>query len=189
MTKDMEVETQNTGAESIYGIMAEFENSGDLVAAVRRAREEGYRILDAYTPFPIEELNEALDLHKSRVPLIVLIGGLVGGVGGYFMQYYLSAIDYPLNIGGRPLHSWPAFIPITFELAVLVAGLSAVLGMLALNGLPMPYHPVFNVPRFALASRDRFFLCIEARDPKFDRDGTRRFLERQRPRVVTEVEP
>ena len=187
--KFMEVETRNPEPEALYGIMAEFENPSELVAAVRRAREEGYRVLDAYTPFPIEELNEALGLHGSRVPLIVLIGGLLGGAGGYFMQYYLSVIDYPLNIGGRPLHSWPAFIPLTFELAVLVAGLSAVLGMLALNGLPMPYHPVFNVPRFALASRDRFFLCIEARDPKFDREETRRFLERQLPRVVTEVEP
>lgn len=187
--KFMEVETRNPEPEALYGIMAEFENPSELVAAVRRAREEGYRVLDAYTPFPIEELNETLGLHGSRVPLIVLIGGLLGGAGGYFMQYYLSVIDYPLNIGGRPLHSWPAFIPLTFELAVLVAGLSAVLGMLALNGLPMPYHPVFNVPRFALASRDRFFLCIEARDPKFDREETRRFLERQLPRVVTEVEP
>jgi hypothetical protein len=184
----MELETRNRQPETIYGIMAEFENPTELVAAVRRAREEGYRMLDAYTPFPIEELNEAMGLHGSRVPLIVLIGGLIGAIGGYFMQYYLSAVDYPLNIGGRPLHSWPAFIPITFELAVLVAGISAVLGMLALNGLPMPYHPVFNVPRFALASRDRFFLCIEARDPRFDREGTRRFLDRMSPRVVTEVE-
>lgn len=185
----MELETQHVEPEVPYGIMAEFENPGELVAAVRRAREEGYTRIDAYTPFPIEELNEALELRPSRVPLIVLIGGLLGGAGGYLMQYYLSVVDYPLNIGGRPLHSWPAFIPLTFELAVLVAGLSAVLGMLALNGLPMPYHPVFNVPRFALASRDRFFLCIEARDAKFDREETRRFLERQLPRVVTEVEP
>jgi hypothetical protein len=184
----MKPETQNPKPETLYGLMAEFENPTDLVAAARQTREAGYRNLDAYTPFPIEELNEALGLGQTWVPLIVLIGGLLGGIGGYLMQYYLSAIDYPLNIGGRPVHSWPAFIPITFEMAVLVAGIFAVLGMLALNGLPMPYHPVFNVPRFALASRDRFFLCIEARDPKFERDETRRFLDRMSPRVVTEVE-
>lgn len=172
----------------IYGLIAEFENPGDLVAAAREARAAGYRKMDAYTPFPIEELNEALGLGRTWVPVIVLIGGLAGAALGYGMQYYLSAIDYPLNIGGRPLHSWPAFIPVTFELTVLVAGLSAVLGMLALNGLPMPYHPVFNVPRFALATRDRFFLCIEATDAKFDREETRRFLDRMTPRVVSEVE-
>ncbi|HWO43205.1 MAG TPA: DUF3341 domain-containing protein, partial [Candidatus Eisenbacteria bacterium] len=126
--------------------MAEFENPSELVNAARAAREAGYTEMDAYTPFPIEELKEALGLGHTWVPLIVLVGGLIGAVGGYFLQYYISAIDYPLNIGGRPLHSWPAFIPVTFELTVLVAGLSAVLGMLALNGLPMPYHPVFNVP-------------------------------------------
>jgi hypothetical protein len=159
-----------------------------LVAATRRTYEAGYRRIDAYTPFPVEGLADALGFHRSRVPLIVLIGGLVGCVGGYFLQYYIRAIHYPINIGGRPLNSWPAFIPITFELTVLVAALSAVLGLLALNGLPMPYHPVFNVPRFALATRDRFFLCIEAADPQFDRDETRRFLERLVPRQVSEVD-
>lgn len=186
--QSMEPETQNSKPETIYGLMAEFENPSDLVTAARQAREAGYRKMDAYTPFPIEELNEALGLGRTWVPFIVLIGGLIGAVGGYFMQYYISAIDYPLNIGGRPLHSWPAFIPVTFEMTVLVAGLAAVLGMLALNGLPMPYHPVFNVPRFALATRDRFFLCIESSDPKFDREDTRRFLDRMTPRVVSEVE-
>jgi hypothetical protein len=172
----------------IYGLLAEFDTPADLVSAARRARAEGYKKMDAYTPFPIEGLAEALELGSTRVPLIVLIGGLIGAAIGYSMQYYLMAVDYPLNIGGRPYHSWPAFIPITFEMTVLVAGLSAVLGMLALNGLPMPYHPIFNAPRFALATRDRFFLCIEATDPKFDREETRRFLDRMSPRVVSEVE-
>jgi hypothetical protein len=172
----------------IYGLLAEFSNPTELVTAARRAREEGYQRVDAYTPFPVEGLAEALGFHHSGVPLLVLIGGVVGCVTGYLMQYYLSAVDYPLNVGGRPLNSWPAFIPITFELTILFAALTAVLGMLALNGLPMPYHPLFNVPRFALATRDRFFLCIEATDPKFDREETRRFLERLVPREVSEVD-
>lgn len=174
---------------SIYGLMAEFDNANDLVAAARRAYEDGYRRMDAYSPFPIEGLAEAIGCHHTRVPLIVLIGGIVGCLSGYLMQYYISAISYPINVGGRPLHSWPAFIPVTFEMTVLVAALSAVLGMLALNGLPMPYHPVFNVPRFVLATRDRFFLCIEARDPKFERDATMSFLKSLTPREVTYVEP
>jgi hypothetical protein len=178
----------DTHAPRLYGLMAEFDNPNLLVAATRRAHVEGYRKMDAYTPFPIEELHEALGVHHTKVPLIVLIGGLVGGTGGYAMQYWISAIAYPLNIGGRPLHSWPSFIPVTFETTVLFAALAAVFGMLAMNGLPMPYHPVFNAPRFAMASRDRFFLCIEARDPKFDLDATRRFLESFDPREVTDVE-
>jgi len=172
---------------SIYGLMAEFEEPNDLVAAAHRARQEGYRRMDAYSPLPIEELHEALGFHDRRLPLIVLIGGIVGCVGGYGLQWWASTIAYPLNVGGKPMHSWPAFIPVTFETTILVAALSAVFGMLALNGLPQPYHPVFNVPRFALASRNRFFLCIEARDPKFDLDGTRRFLEQLGPREVTTV--
>ena len=171
----------------VYGLMAEFENPTALVAATERAHHEGYRCMDAYSPFPIEELHEALGMHHSRLPLIVLIGGIVGGVGGYSLQYWVSAVAYPLNVGGKPLHSWPAFIPVTFECTILVAALSAVLGMLALNGLPQPYHPVFNVPRFALASRNRFFLCIESKDPKFDVERTRRFLETLGPREVTAV--
>jgi hypothetical protein len=172
----------------IYGLLGEFDNPTDLVVAIHRARAEGYKLMDAYTPFPVEEVAEALHIHDRRLPLIVLIGGILGGIGGYALQYWTSVIDYPINVGGRPFHSWPAFIPITFETTVLVAALSAVLGMLALNGLPMPYHPVFNVPRFALATRDQFFLCIEATDPQFDRDGTRRFFERLEALSVSEVD-
>ena len=172
----------------IYGLLAEFDNPSALVVAARAAHAAGYRRMDAYTPFPVEELNEALGLERTGVAALVLIGGITGALVGYLMQYYIAVIDYPLNIGGRPLHSWPAFIPVSFELTILGAGLFAVLGMLALNGLPMPHHPVFNAPRFALASRDRFFLCIEAADPKFKRDDTWRFLDRMEPRSVSEVE-
>ncbi len=169
--------------------MAEFDDPNALVAATRRAFREGYRQMDAFSPFPIEELHEALGAHHTHLPLIVLIGGLVGCIGGYTLEYWSSVIAYPLNIGGKPLHSWPAFIPVTFECTILAAALSCVLGMLALNGLPMPYHPVFNVARFALGSRNRFFLCIEARDKQFDLEGTRAFLETLKPREVSTVEP
>jgi hypothetical protein len=172
----------------LHGLVAEFENPNTLVTATRRAVQEGYHRLDAYTPFPIEELHEALGIHHTRVPLIVLVCGLIGCASGFGLAYWVSAIAYPLNIGGRPLNSWPAFIPVTFEMTVLFAAFGAVLGMLVLNRLPMPYHPIFNAPRFALATRDRFFLCIEADDPKFDLDATRRFLESFSPREVTEVE-
>jgi hypothetical protein len=171
----------------IYGLLAEFDSPSELVAAARRAYEEGYRRMDGYSPFPVEELSEAIGFHRDNVSLVVLIGGIVGCVGGYLMQWWISAVSYPINVGGRPYHSWPAFIPVTFETTVLVAGVFAVLGMLALNGLPMPYHPVFHEPRFAFATRDRFFFAIEARDPKFDRIGTRRFLESLNPHAVTEV--
>jgi len=174
-------------AASLHGLMAEFDDPNALVAATQRAHHEGYRRMDAYSPFPIEELHEALGVHHTRLPLIVLIGGIVGCLAGYGLQYWVSAIDYPLNVGGRPFNSWPAFAPVTFECTILAAALSAVLGMLALNGLPMPHHPVFNVPRFALASRNRFFLCIEARDPKFHLEETRRFLETLEPREVSTV--
>src|ERR1700730_6490728 len=144
---------------SVYGVMAEFDDPNALVVATRRAYLEGYRCMDAYSPFPIEELHDALGARHTRLPLIVLVGGLVGCIGGYALPYWWSLIAYPLNTGGKPLHSWPAFIPVTFECTILAAALSCVLGMLALNGLPMPYHPVFSVPRFALASSNRVFLC------------------------------
>jgi ActD protein len=171
----------------LYGLIAEFDDPTSLVAATERAHAEGYRCMDAYSPFPIEELHHALGAHMTRLPLIVLIGGLVGCVGGYALQYWASAIAYPLNVGGKPLHSWPAFIPVTFECTILVAALSAVLGMLALNGLPMPYHPVFNVDRFAFATKDRFFLIVFSSDKKYDSADTRHFLEGLKPRSIAEV--
>jgi hypothetical protein len=172
----------------IYGLMAEFEDPTALVTAAHRAYEEGYRRMDAYSPFPIEELSEAIGFHHTRLPAIVFFGGLFGCLAGFGLQYWVSVIDYPLNVGGKPTYSWPSFIPPTFEMTILFAALAAVLGMLALNGLPEPYHPVFNVNRFALATRNRFFLCIEAIDPKFDLEGTRRFLETLTPRNVSEVD-
>jgi hypothetical protein len=177
-----------SGRSHIYGLMAEFEHPQALVSAAHKAHAEGYRKMDAYSPIPIEELHEALGMQDTRLAKIVAIGGIVGAAAGYGLQYWASVIAYPLNVGGRPLHSWPTFIPVTFETTILAAALSAVLGMLALNGLPQPFHPVFNVPRFALASRNRFFLCIESKDPKFSMDGTRQFLESLGAREVSVVE-
>jgi hypothetical protein len=172
----------------IYGLMADFDEPDQLLAAAQRAYEEGYRKMDAYSPFPIEGLAETIGFHHNRVPLLVLTGGILGCLTGFGLQYYVAVINYPLNIGGRPFNSWPSFIPITFELTVLFAAVFAILGMLALNGLPRPYHPVFNVPGFALASRNHFFLCIESDDPKFDREGTKEFLRSLYSREVSEVE-
>ncbi len=174
---------------SLYGLMAEFESGTELVKATERARLAGYRKMDAYSPIPIEELSEALDLPRTRLPKLVFTGGLIGGLAGFSLEAWASAIAYPMNIGGRPDISWPQFIPVTFETTVLGAALSCFIGMWALNKLPQPYHPVFNVPAFARASTDRFFLCIEAADPRFDRAATAEFLKSLHPVGVSEVEP
>jgi hypothetical protein len=171
----------------IYGLMAEFDTPTDLVHAARRTYDAGYKKIDAYSPFPIEELAEAIGFHRNGVSLVVLIGGLVGCASGYLLQWWISVVSYPVNIGGRPYHSWPAFIVVTFEMTILCAVLSAVFGMLALNGLPMPYHPVFNVPRFAFATKDRFFLIVFSTDPKYSSTGTRAFLEGLGARSISEV--
>ncbi len=181
--------TSGESRDALYGLMAEFDSPDALLSAARRAHAAGFRKMDAYSPFPIEELHDAIGFHDNKVPLLVLGGAIVGAVAGFGLQAWTSTVAYPLNIGGRPLLSWPSFIPITFEMTILCAALSAVVGMIVLNGLPRPYHPVFNVKRFALASRDRFFLCIEAEDAKFDRHATRRFLEDLAPREVSDVEP
>jgi Protein of unknown function (DUF3341) len=172
----------------LYGVMAEFDNPTELVAAARRAYQAGYRRINGYSPYPIEELSEAIGFHHTSLPLIVLIGGILGGLGGFFMQYWMEVINYPLNVGGKPYNSWPAFIPITFECTILVAAFAAVLGMLALNKLPQPYHPVFNAPNFALATRDRFFLVIEASDRHFDHDRVMEFLRGLGAKDLVDVE-
>jgi hypothetical protein len=190
--------------QQLYGLAAEFDTPTALVQAANKAREAGYTWMDGYSPFPIEELHHALGMKPTRLPLIIFIGGLIGALTGYLLQCYATGTlaqwlhalgftslaaqtGYPLNIGGRPLHSWPMFIPVTFEMTILFASLTAVLAMLGLNGLPQPYHPLFHLERFAMASRDRFFLCIEARDPLFDLERTTAFLRTLEPRAVEEV--
>lgn len=172
----------------LYGLLAEFANTEELLEAAHKAHGAGYRQMDAFTPFPVEGLADALGYHGGRLPLVVFLGGLFGCFGGFFLQYYPNVIGYPLDFGGKPYNSWPAFIPITFEMTILCAAIAAVFGMLAMNGLPTPYHPVFNVPRFALATRDRFFLCIKAQDSKFDALKTKEFLVSLKAREVSEVE-
>jgi Protein of unknown function (DUF3341) len=174
----------------LYGIIAEFERAEDVVAAARRTREAGYRRIDAYTPFPVDGLSEALGFRDQKVPFIMLISGLAGALGGFALLYWAMAapLAVNLNIGGRPLYGWPYFIPITFECTVLLAALAGVFGMFAVNGLPQPYHPVFDAPDFPRASSDRFFLCVEAEDPNFDRQETRRFMETLGAVTVADVE-
>jgi hypothetical protein len=172
----------------LHGIIAEFETAEQLLEAAHRARQAGYTQMDAYSPFPVHGLVEAIGFEDHKVPWTVFWAGVVGAIAGFSMQYYISVVDYPLNVGGRPLLSWPAFIPVTFETTVLFAAFGAFIGMLAFNGLPRPHHPIFNAPRFERASQDRFFLCIEATDPLFDRAKTRHFLESLGARMVSEVE-
>ena len=171
----------------VYGLMAEFETPTEVLVAARKAYAEGYRNMDAYSPQPVHGLAEAIGFRKNRVALVCLVGGLLGLTTGYVLQAWINLIAYPVNVAGRPLHSWPSFIIVTFELTILFGGLSAAIGMFAMNGLPMPYHPVFNVPEFASVTRDRFFLCIEAVDPKFDMTSTRVFLESLAPASIAEV--
>jgi len=173
--------------ENLHGIMAEFDDPESLLAAAQQARLEGYRDMDAYAPMPVEGLAEAIGFRGSWVQRLVFLGGLCGAAGGFMLCWWITVIAYPHNVAGRPLNSWPAYVPITFELMVLIACITAVVGMLMLNGLPQPYHPVFNVERFARASRDKFFLCIEASDPKFEPVATRQFLERLNPQEVMDV--
>ncbi len=173
----------------LYGLMAEFADATSLVDAAKRTHAEGYRKVDALSPYPIHELFDALELNDKRLPLAVLLGGIAGCLGGFGLCYWVSVIAYPLNIGGRPFNSWPSFIPVTFELTILLASLTTVVGLIVLNGLPMPYHPVFNVKRFAEhASQDGLFLAIEADDPKFDLKGTRQFLQGLEAREVSDIE-
>lgn len=171
----------------IYGLLAEFDDANALVEAAKRTHAEGYRKVDAYSPFPIEAVWEALHADDRRVQLFVLLGGIAGCFAGFGLCYWTQVIAYPLNIGGRPYNSWPSFIPVTFETTILFAAFTAVIGMIALNGLPMPYHPVFNVASFSRASQDGFFLAIEATDPKFDRTRTLEFMRTLGAKEVNEV--
>jgi hypothetical protein len=170
-----------------YGLMAEFDDAEALLRATRSAYQAGYRRMDAYSPLPVEGLAEALGTRRTWVPLVVLLGGLSGCLGGFCLQYWIAVMDYPINVGGRPLNSWPSFIPVTFELTILAAAFSAVIGLLALCKLPWPSHPVFNVPQFEQATQTRFFLCIEAQDPRFAPEETREFLAGLGPREVHDV--
>lgn len=170
-----------------FGLLAEFATPDELVAASARVYGEGFRHFEAYSPMPVEGLPEAVGFPRSRLPLLVLIGGIVGCITGYALQYFLTVVAYPLNIGGRPLNSWPSFVPVIFELTVLFAALTAVLGMLAMNGLPRPHHPLFGIPRFDRATQDRFFLCIRCTDPLFHPHTTRQFLEQLGAQEVTDV--
>ena len=171
----------------IFGLLAEFEKPEEILEATRQAHRAGYRRMDAYTPYPVDGLAAELGLSRTRVPFVVLVAGLVGALAGFLMQYWSTVVDYAQNVGGRPDNSWPAYIPIVFEVMVLVAALAALFGMLFLNGLPQPHHPLFNVPLFVNGSQQFFFLCIEADDPQFNREETKQFLAGLRTKEVVEV--
>lgn len=174
--------------KKIYGLLAEFDTPTELVDAAVQIRDAGYTKTDAFSPFPLHEIDEALGIRRSILPYLVFCGGIIGLLSGLGLQYFVHVIDYPLNVGGRPYFSLPSFIPPMFELTILLAAFTAVFGMLFLNGLPQPYHPVFNVPRFALATREKFFLLIETADPKFDYEQTRGFMESLNPQEVFDVD-
>jgi hypothetical protein len=182
-----EIEQPHSPAQRLYGMAASFGSPEAIVAAAKKIHAAGYRRTEGYTPYAVEDLSESLGFRHTGIPLIVLVGGIVGGLGGYFMLWYANVVSYPWNIGGKPPNSWPAFIPIAFEMTILGAGLMALFGMLILNGLPSPYHPMFNAPTFELASQTQFFVCIEAADPQFDMDKTREFLQSLEPLLVMEV--
>lgn len=174
--------------KQLYGLMAEFDTATELVDAARSTRDAGYKRTDAFSPFPIHEIDEALGIKRSILPVLVFFGGITGLLSGVSLQVFVHYIDYPLNIGGRPYLSWLSFVPPSYELTILLAGFTAVFGMLFLNGLPRPYHPVFNVPRFSLATREKFFLLIEAADEKYNYDETKAFLDSLKPQEVFDVE-
>ncbi|RZI44017.1 DUF3341 domain-containing protein [Herbaspirillum sp. HC18] len=174
-------------SDNLYGLIAEFRTGDALLEAARRARDDGYREVEAYAPYPVEGIAEAVGFRRTRVPFITLAGGVAGGLGGYFLQWYAAVIDYPINVGGRPLHSWPSFIPATFELTILGAAVAAVFGMLIANGLPQLRHPIFNAPDFEQATRNRFFLCLPAHDARFDLRRSKDFLQTLQPLSVAEV--
>lgn len=184
----MSTHAAESNQPGLYGLMAEFDNPNALVAASAKAHHEGYRKMDAYSPYPIEELHHALGAPPSKLPMIVFVCGLLGTISGFSLESWANAVAYPINVAGKPYIAWPMFIPVTFETTVLFAAFSAVIGMLALNGLPQPYHPVFNNPRFSAVTTDRFFLCIEAKDPKFNPERTRAFLGTLGAREVASVE-
>lgn len=171
----------------IWGLLAEFENSEELLQAARKAHKEGYRKMDAYSPFPVADLPESMGVNDNSVALACLVGGILGGLSAYLLQFWITTKAFPINVGGRPLHSWPSYIPVTFEMTVLFASFGAFFGMWALNGLPMPFHPLFSVKRFAGVTRNRFFLCIESADPRFDMVSTREFLMSLNPQSIEEV--
>lgn len=179
---------QHEEESTLFGLMAEFETPDDLLAAAKATFAAGYRKIDGYSPLPVHGLGDAIGFPRTKLPWLVFCFGILGGICGYGLCYWVSVIDYPMNIAGKPLHSGPMFIPVTFELTILFAALSSAFGMFIANGLPQPYHPVFNVESFARASQDRFFLSIEADDPQFDLDKTRDFLNGLNPHEVAEVE-